>query len=77
MSTLWSTDRLDKSFQKRRIEGDRLKDRKDRKQIRQEDQRHYDSLEKTPRKNAREWFERPPYHTTTGKNIWEEYKCRT
>lgn len=49
---------------KRRIEGDSLKDRKDRKQMRQEDQRHYDSLEKSKSEKAMERFKKPAYQVT-------------
>lgn len=38
-----------------------MRERKDRKQMRQEDQRHYDSLESKTNIRAREWFHRPAY----------------
>lgn len=38
-----------------------MKDRKDRKQMRQEDQRHYDSLEKSKSEKAMERFKKPAY----------------
>lgn len=38
-----------------------MRERKDRKQMRQEDQRHYDSLERKTNKKAMERFLRPAY----------------
>lgn len=42
-----------------------MKDRKDRKQMRQEDQRHYDSLESKTNIRAWERFHRPAYKSWT------------
>lgn len=42
-----------------------MRERKDRKQMRQEDQGHYDSLESKTNKRAMERFHRPAYKPWT------------